>query len=289
MNDPITFHQKMMESYLARSVKASSWDESIPMSLASTTTSHVQGPPFNKLVGVNSLTLFEYNETDATEATLEAALTSLLAESNSFKSIIIKVETFGAIIPSPELMASLGFKLKLAKKCMRVKDLVSLPANAQPPTRDLGNGLTIVPVDPSSPLWEGRIQLEKTLFYGFDKDGSYLARLRVALKHMVDVGGDIHYVVVAGEDMEVVGYMTMRYRWGVAYLQGAGVLEAYRKKGITRKMLEVSEWDCRTKGFDCIVTTGCDENAEKAWAAMGFTRLLSPSRVYEKIKEPIEA
>ncbi|KAJ3236035.1 hypothetical protein HDU81_011232 [Chytriomyces hyalinus] len=274
-----------MSTYIANCIKACHWDEFIPMGIANPSNKLTQGPPFLQLLRKTSLILFEYNSPNPTEASLKQDLSELVALHGSSHSILIEVEAFGAVLPSPELMRKLGF-LADEGGMLRVKDISGPSIAAEMDIPALG--LLISKVTPGDALWEQRITIESALF-GYEKigDGTYVANLRIALKNMWEQG-DQHYLVLS-ESREAVGYMTMRYRHGVAYLQGAGVLEGYRKKGITRKLLNVCMAEAQQKGFDRVFTIGHDAPAESAWAAMGFTELLGRSRAYRRQASPAEA
>ncbi|KAJ3407157.1 hypothetical protein CcCBS67573_g01574 [Chytriomyces confervae] len=267
-----------MSTYMANCIKACHWDEFIPMGVANPSNKLVQGPPFLQLIRKTSIILFEYNSPNPTETSLEQDLTALIATYGSSHAISIEAEAFGGVLPSAELLQKLGFQINEGGM-LRVKDISGPTFTAGMDIPALG--LLISKVTPEDALWEQRISIESALF-GYEKfgDGTYVANLRVALRNMWEQG-DQHYLVLT-ESGEAVGYMTMRYRHGVAYLQGAGVLEAFRKKGITRKLLNVCVVEAQQKGFDRIVTVGHDAPAESAWAAMGFTELLGRARSYRR-------
>ncbi|KXS13100.1 hypothetical protein M427DRAFT_58999 [Gonapodya prolifera JEL478] len=269
---------------LSRYVQAAHWDEALSMSIGSSTSDIVSGPPFLAIDSPKSLTLLTFNDPHQTDAALEQALGQVVS-ANRNKRIVIEAGAFGPVALDAQVLLRLGFAQAKEGATPRVKALTATaaapqtPSDAEAVSLALPEGLRLIRVFPTSPEWGHRIDIERILFYAFDKDGSYCTRLKIALEDMC-AKGDENYLTMDGDS--VAGYMTMRYGRDVAYLQGAGVLEQYRKKGITRAMLNVCVQDAIAKGFDSMVTAGWGEQAERAWIAMGFTLELPVPKVYRR-------
>ncbi|KDO22433.1 hypothetical protein SPRG_12714 [Saprolegnia parasitica CBS 223.65] len=125
-------------------------------------------------------------------------------------------------------------------------------------------------------MWTDRVRVEAILF-GYPPTG-YVDRLRVALAHMFP--RDVHWL--AYDDSDVIGYMTLRYTRGVAYLQGAGVLATHRRRGLTRHLLSLAIRDAMEKTYTTMVTTGCDAPAEATWTALGFSQVVGTLESYSR-------
>ncbi|KAJ3077162.1 hypothetical protein HDU98_007547 [Podochytrium sp. JEL0797] len=269
-------------AFMNRWVKASAWDESIPMSLANPDSHVVQGPPFLYLMTAKSITLLEF--TGANPESIDEELAAVLRD-NADKTICIEVETLFSeslhgIKPSTRLMLqSSGFECNRCQR-VRVKHL-DAHRNSERKLR----GVEIERVTPELAYWDARIDLEAEVF-GYPANG-YVDRLKIALKCMIEKG-DQHWIarVNEGGKEHVVGYMTMRYRHGLAYLQGAGVLESFRKMGITRLLLDSCVAGAKSKGFKQIVTTGWTTEAEMAWVAMGFVEVVGAPLRWERKCSP---
>lgn len=128
-----------------------------------------------------------------------------------------------------------------------------------------------------------KIAIESILF---EYSPSHIDRLGLALEYMTygtAQARDHHYLAwfvdphttIPGregeEEKEIpIAYMTLRVGRGVAYLQGAGVLEPWRRRGITRAMLDHVIDMAVQLGFEVICNTAWTDDAAAAWRAMGF-------------------
>ena len=130
-----------------------------------------------------------------------------------------------------------------------------------------------------------KIAIESILF---EYSPSHVDRLGLALEYMTygtAQARDHHYLAWfidahtinnpgrEGEEEKKeipIAYMTLRVGRGVAYLQGAGVLEPWRRRGITRAMLDHVIDVAVQLGFEVMCTTAWTDDAAAAWRAMGF-------------------
>ncbi|KAJ3112052.1 hypothetical protein HK100_002462 [Physocladia obscura] len=264
------------DTFWSQWVKCSSWDESIPMSIASDTSILTPGPPFMKLTTPKSITLFEYNAPLPEPETAERELQTVVQEADATgkQQITIQIETFGPVVPSKKFLSSLGFVEQKGQQ-VRIKNIANVQ-NSNGSNISVPVGFEILKVSPDSGSdWTERLDIEIMLF-GYPP--AHAAKLSPALEYM-HARGDEHYIVKHLDRGVAAGYMTMRYTHGLAYLQGAGVLEEYRKKGLTRALLNVCVGDAKRKGFTSIATTGWNDAAEKAWEAMGRKKRMNAPAV----------
>ncbi|RKO87076.1 hypothetical protein BDK51DRAFT_42281 [Blyttiomyces helicus] len=254
--------------FLSACTKTSRWDEMISMSLGSTHIAHNPGPPFRSWTNASGkdLRLLEYTAPNGTASSLAADLSALLATCKPGTTIEVLSETFGPIKPSPELLQSLGF---VASSGGVVRTL-EIPASYTPTTA-FPAGVTLHPVTTELD-WADRVSIEQILF-SYPLKGDYVRRLDVALRYLAnDRRSDFN--VIARHEGSVIAYINMRYARGVAYLQGAGVMASWRKRGLMRAMLERAVVEAQGKGFAVVMTRAWDEDARKAWVAMGFAGAL---------------
>ncbi|OQR83052.1 hypothetical protein ACHHYP_15152 [Achlya hypogyna] len=249
----------MTADLYAASVQALSWDETISMAIAEGIEPTTTGG-FYQVLKPRCAFLLEHRGSDL--STDLAALPTSVSITTSF--------AHGA---PAAIMEKLGFTFAPGQtiRCM------AMPPAATPPACPEGVSVRRLGSLDDSIGWDQRIQVESDLF-GYPATG-YVDRLRIALAHMLPQ--DAHWLALDATG-KAIGYMTMRYTRGVAYLQGAGVLAAFRRRGITRHLLSLAIDDARAKGFDALVTTGWDDAADTTWHNLGFTKILGTLETWER-------
>ncbi|EQC35267.1 hypothetical protein SDRG_07493 [Saprolegnia diclina VS20] len=249
----------------AASVQAMLWDEAISMAVAQAvepTKSH----SFYQLAKPASILLLDHDSDNIAES-----MRHLLASLDASQTPAIET-MFPTPLPADAGLKAFGF-VRSAGQTIR----------AMAPLRDTTEespcqpGLRVCRVlSLDDAEWADRLRIEAILF-GYPPTG-YVDRLRVALAQMFS--RDVHWL--AYDDNAVVGYMTLRYTRGVAYLQGAGVLATHRRRGLTRHLLSLAILDAMDKKYTTMVTTGCDAPAEATWTALGFTQVVGTLESYSR-------
>ncbi|KAI8903633.1 hypothetical protein EDD86DRAFT_97533 [Gorgonomyces haynaldii] len=114
---------------------------------------------------------------------------------------------------------------------------------------------------------QAKIDIESA---AFKYPESYLARLRNAIIYMGygTTDREEHFIVRDGG--LPVAYMSIRYRDGVAYLQGAAVLESHRRRGINSFMTDQAMRRAWEKGYKIMGTSAWDAVAVTVWEGLGF-------------------
>ncbi|OQS01942.1 hypothetical protein THRCLA_05634 [Thraustotheca clavata] len=244
----------MNDELYTTSVKAMEWDETLSMSIAQeifpmTTLA------FYQLIKPARVFLLDHVGED-----LQSDLESLIASTPKPTTIST---SFPKRVPA-SIMEDLGFEYSPGQTIR----LMLLDDNDSVSPVPAGVIIQKIASLDDKEMWEERILVEAELFQ-YPPTG-YIDRLRVGLATMFE--NDTHFL--AFDNIKVIGYMTMRYTRGIAYLQGAGVLEPYRRQGITRHLLDLAKQDAKSKNFISMVTTGWNDAAEATWASLGFTTVL---------------
>ncbi|KAJ3286559.1 hypothetical protein HDU79_006402 [Rhizoclosmatium sp. JEL0117] len=255
-------------TFLSRWTRTSTWDEMI-YPLDSSDRNLTTANNFLYLSRPKRITVLDYIQKNASQEDFNRDLAAFVA-GNEAKDIVIEVYGFspGTFHPSPQQLEALGFTQSRggAAGKIRCRNLVAESNTCgQVP---LPPGFSIIQVTPTHPDWPNRIQFETTLF---SYSPAHIEWFNLQLSVLSDLGADEHFIIKEDSSGDCVGYLTMRYRYGLAYVQGAGVSERFRRKGFTRHLVE--EYGikrAKERGYEMVVVIGWSNEADRAWGAMGF-------------------
>ncbi|KAJ3411486.1 hypothetical protein HDV05_002139 [Chytridiales sp. JEL 0842] len=252
---------------LAHFHKSCFWDERITMAIESNPESYQVTPAFRLHRGQTSCCILEHlGRPSSFKQDLDSLIQELFTnETSTIKKLEILWGPVFAMRYDQTVLESFRFE----KQPQQMSDIVrrlDLQTPPTPDTKTLPTGFRIERLTPEH--FEQRIEIETKLF-GYPTTGTYIHRLRAALSYMIQAKADLHYLVFA-PDNNAVGYMTLRIGRGVCVVQGAGVLEEYRRMGITRCLLNRALVDAWEGGFRVVGCVAWDEIATKSWEAMGF-------------------
>ncbi|KAI8823991.1 uncharacterized protein EV422DRAFT_518541 [Fimicolochytrium jonesii] len=269
---------------LAALQKSGSWDEHISMAISNPNASIVTTPTFKYdiTVGAKATRVLIFDHLGA-EEDMERDLKAFLAGLEKGTKVALD-ESAAFPHARAEILERVGFTNRVFAhpNVARQLDLVDVDGTPVAPTSiPPPEGITIHEITSSTdPRFDARVAVERDIFgYG----AGYFSHLPAALAEMMDKYGDYHLLATtANQDggEEAVGYMTLRVHRGVAYLQGAGTVETWRKRGLTKAMLARTVAKAVEWGFEVMLTVAWDENAVRAWTAMGF-REVGITRVWD--------
>ncbi|KAI8821885.1 uncharacterized protein EV422DRAFT_527396 [Fimicolochytrium jonesii] len=261
---------------LSAFIKSACWDERTSMSFANPSATIITTPSFtyHYQKGAKFTHIFIYDHIGA-EEDMQGDLAGILEGLG--KGVKVWVDG-GVASPhaTPSILEQAGFTKRefTHTDVARLLEMVDThgttiaPTSIPPP-----EGVTIHEITSSTdPRFAARCDIESDVFVYIPTHASHLP---AALAEMTDRYGDYHLLATAGE--ETVAYMTLRVHRGVAYLQGSGVAEAWRKKGITKALLARTVTKAVELGFEVMLTAGCDDDAVGAWTAMGFKEVYTYS------------
>ncbi|KAG0611508.1 hypothetical protein M758_7G145200 [Ceratodon purpureus] len=265
------------------------WDELITMNLPSphNLASHQLGPPFHTVLDKSgrNLHILAYTgdttipDSHCADAIIHA-LTCLIQESHessTLKSISIPFgPSFVRTSLHPNLLSALP---PLGFSQGKPTTISALATRAyQKKQRQLPSSLRLREVTTPEEL-SHKIAIESGVF---EYPSSYINALGLALEYMTygtAQARDHHYLAWFTPDSSAdegvktelpVAYFTLRVGRGVAYVQGAGVLEPWRRHGITRAMLDHAIDVAVQLGYEVIGNSAWTDDAAAAWRAMGF-------------------
>ncbi|KAJ2997253.1 hypothetical protein HDV02_005715 [Globomyces sp. JEL0801] len=239
--------------------KATFWDETISMTLTKPECYNIS-PPFHTCLSYSGkrLDVFEY----IGDGDIAIDFKKLISSNTSLE---IHVTVGMAFDVKEELLLELGFIKNPFHhtQVIRVLD-ISTVLNSNQKVFE-GYEIRLMPDDEKS--FEQRIKVESDIF-GYPINGNYLDRLRYALKDMIKKG-DLNYLCYSSEG-QVVGYLTLRLHYNIPVIQGSGVLEGHRRKGLNRAMLSCAINKCKELGYLYAGTVAWDDVAAKTWESLGF-------------------
>ncbi|KAJ3301250.1 hypothetical protein HDV03_001169 [Kappamyces sp. JEL0829] len=170
--------------------------------------------------------------------------------------------------PNEDIITGLVTKFQPSEKDVILLRSQSIPDYIRAHPTPMTSALSVCSEE-TPQLLQDKVAVEHAVF---KYNESYVNQLPAAMTYLgfgdPSVRREMHFVFRDAD--RPIAYMTIRFRDGVVYLQGAGVLEEYRRQGINKYMLDHCMRVSHHLGYLVMALCAWDEIATEVWEKAGF-------------------